>query len=165
MGEVNPIAAEAQPWHSYTVVLRERADLFQFVPDEGIRVVDVAVVNTSEELADLLEEVMRSEGWSTARGYTLDFKRGRKDVRAFFREHDPRVIVWDIAIPYDENWNLCQEIQRLPEAEERQFILTTTNIDVLQRLIGQEIPARELIGKPFDLEELCTAVRQALDRS
>jgi DNA-binding response OmpR family regulator len=124
--------------------------------------VDIAVVNTSEELADLMEEVLTSEGWSTVRGYTLDFKRGRQDLSTFLREQDPKVIVWDVAIPYEENWALYQEVRRLPVAEERQFVVTTTNVDVLNRLIGTDTAAHEIIGKPFDLEQLCTAVQRAL---
>ncbi len=124
--------------------------------------VDVAVINSSEEMAELVELVLQSEGLSTARGYTLDFKRGRQDLSAFLEQHDPRVIIWDIAIPYEENWNFCQQVQRLPAAVERQFVLTTTNVDVLHRLLGPDVAAQEIVGKPFDLEQLISAVRKAL---
>jgi DNA-binding response OmpR family regulator len=124
--------------------------------------VDVAVINTSEELAELLESVLASEGWSTARGYTLDFKRNRQDITAFLEEYDPSVILWDVAIPYEDNWAYLQEVQRLSAAQGRRFVLTTTNAEVLQRLVGHEVPALEIVGKPFDLDQICTAVEQAL---
>ncbi len=124
--------------------------------------VDVAVINTSEEMAELLELVFQSEGLSTARGYTLDFKRGREDLSSFFEKHDPRVVVWDVAIPYEENWLFCQQAQQLPAAEERHFVLTTTNVDALHQLVGSNVPAQEILGKPIDLEQLVTMVKNLL---
>jgi CheY-like chemotaxis protein len=127
----------------------------------GERLVDVAVINTSEELAELLELVLREEGWTTARGYIVDFKRERQDLAAFLATHDPRVLVWDIAIPYVENWAYYQTAQQLPAAAGRRFILTTTNVLALEQLVGGTA-ATEIIGKPFDLQQLCDSVKQAL---
>jgi DNA-binding response OmpR family regulator len=125
-------------------------------------VVDIAVINTSEELAEILEVVLQAEGWTTARGYTLDFKRGRQELAAFFASHDPRVVVWDVAVPYEENWHYCQQAQQLPAAQGRRFVLTTTNAHALARLVGAQVPAMEILGKPFDLAQLHAAVAQAL---
>jgi CheY-like chemotaxis protein len=124
--------------------------------------VDVAVVNTSEETAEVIEMTLQSEGWTTARGYTVDFKRGRKDLRAFLTEHDPRSIVWDIALPYQENWEYFLNVRTLPEAEERPFVLTTTNSRILKELVG-EVQVLEIVDKPFSLNELIAAVRRALE--
>jgi len=124
--------------------------------------IDVAVVNTAEELAEILELALQQEGLTTARGFTLDFKRGRQDLNVFFQTHEPRVVVWDVAIPYQENWHYAQAVQDLPAAQGRTFILTTTNERALRLLTG-ETEVCEIIGKPFDLQHVVEAVCAALD--
>jgi CheY-like chemotaxis protein len=126
--------------------------------------VDVAVIDTSEEAADIVEEALRSRGWSTARGYAVDFKRGRADLTTFLREHDPAVVLWDLAVPYEENWEYLQEIRGLPAARGRHFVLTSFNVAALREFIG---PAAvfEIIGKPVDLEQLSEIVEQGLEAS
>jgi DNA-binding response OmpR family regulator len=124
--------------------------------------VDVAVINSSEELAELLEFVLQEADMTTTQGFTIDFKRGRQDLSAFFEAHDPQVVVWDVAIPYEENWEYAQAMQALPAALGRTFILTTTNERALRQLTG-EAAACEIIGKPFDLDHLTQQVRSALE--
>ena len=126
--------------------------------------VDVAVINTSEETAEVIEMTLQSEGWTTARGFTVDFKRGRKDLSAFLAEHDPNVIVWDVALPYQQNWEYFQQVSKLPEAEERPVVLTTTNSHVLREIIG-DVAVLEIVDKPFSLNELISAVRRAMEGS
>src|SRR5207253_4375522 len=59
-------------------------------PGGGQVGVDIAVINSAEELAELLEMVFQQEGFTTARGYTIDFKRGRQDLETFMTTQDPR---------------------------------------------------------------------------
>jgi DNA-binding response OmpR family regulator len=126
--------------------------------------VDVAVINTSEELARVLKEVVEDEGWTATCAYCLDFKEGRSDFLAFLTAYDPAVIVWDIALPYEENWAFFQKLRQLPEVSGREIVLTTTNERVLAELAG-ETGAIEIIGKPFDLQLLATAIGNALRSS
>ena len=66
----------------------------------------VAVVNTSDEVIEMLTLVLEEEGFSVVgeRTRTVNFKREEQDLRAFLADHQPRVVVWDIAPPYEENW-------------------------------------------------------------
>ena len=121
----------------------------------------VGVFNTSVELAELLEAALTDEGYRTTALFTHEVKRGQVDLEAFFKEHDARVVIYDIAIPYEENWRLFHQILRTPAAEGRRFILTTTNKAALDELVG-ETSALEIVGKPFDLNLLLDAVRRAV---
>ena len=46
--------------------------------------------------------------------------------------------------------------------QRRQFVITTTNKPVLERLVGDN-EALEIIRKPYDLRRVVDAVRAALD--
>jgi CheY-like chemotaxis protein len=122
----------------------------------------VAVLDTSEEVAETLQGVLEDEGWTTAVAYVVDFKRGRQDFAAFLAEHDPEVIVFDIALPYAENWAYFQSLQQHPAAQGRRFVVTSTNERAVERLVGP-VPLHEILGRPFDLEAFVQAVRRALD--
>lgn len=120
-----------------------------------------AIINTSAEVADLLALVLHDEGFRTVTAYVPDLKGGKQDLGSLLRQYDTRVVVWDIALPYEENWAFFQHARTDPAAHGRRFVLTTTNKHVLEHLVGPT-GAHELIGKPFDLDELAQAVRRAL---
>ena len=122
----------------------------------------IAVINASEDVVNLLRDVLGMEGFRTAVGYVIDYRSERKDLAAFFAEHDPAVIVWDIAIPYEENWSFFNQVRAEPENRNRRFVLTTTNKRALEDLVGPT-PAFEIVGKPFDLDQFVNAVRRALE--
>jgi hypothetical protein len=122
-------------------------------------VVDIAIINISDEAAEAIEWALRSAGWTTERASPLDFKRGRLDLADFLTERDPLVLVWDVAIPFDENWAYCQAAQTTPAAEGRQFVVTTNNRRALRKMVG-DIPVLEFLATPSDLTSLCSAVRR-----
>jgi DNA-binding NtrC family response regulator len=122
----------------------------------------VAIIDTSEDIAALLKEILEDEGFRTAVAYVPDLKRGQPEPATFLLEHDPRVIVYDVAVPYEENWQFFQTIARSEAASGRRFVLTTTNKPVLESMVGPT-GAYELVGKPFDLDEIAGAVHRALD--
>jgi hypothetical protein len=124
----------------------------------------VAIINTSEEVIRLLQEVLDDEGFATAAGYVLDFKEGRADIDSFFQQHRPRACIFDIAIPYAENWDYFrnQVVARNFLAAEC-FVVTTTNKEVLTTIVGPN-PSIEMIGRPYDLDTIVQAVRNAVAR-
>lgn len=123
----------------------------------------VAIINTSEEITALLTAVFQMEGFRTVAAYVPDMKRGETDLTGFLREYQPAAVIFDIALPYEENWAYFQSIQQSESGRAAPFILTTTNKRALEGLVGPT-PAHEVIGKPYDLEQLVEAVRRAIGR-
>lgn len=121
----------------------------------------VAVVNTSEDIITFLEHMLSTEGYRTTSGYAIDFRMGREDVDDFFRQCDPPVVIWDVSLPYEENWRFFNMVRHRESAAGRKFIVTSTNKQAVRDLIGP-VPVHELIGKPYDVEEILSAVRRAL---
>ena len=78
-------------------------------------------------------------------------------------KHKPRVIVYDIAPPYENNWLLFRHIRAMPVMKDVHFVLTSTNVKHVEDLAkGNEQRIYEIVGKPFDLAEIVAAVREAL---
>lgn len=111
----------------------------------------------------MLVSIFQMEGFATASAFTLDFKRGKPDISQALRIFQPDVVVWDIAIPYPENWAYFQRARDDEAARDIPFILTTTNLRALEELVGVS-DAYELIGKPYDLDLVVAAVRAALNK-
>ncbi len=123
----------------------------------------VAVMNTSKEITVVLEEILQSEGFSTCTTYTYMLKEHKGMFDEFLKKNKPSVIVYDIAIPYEENYALFQELSQKPSVDSISFVLTTTNKKALEKLVGKT-SVHEIIGKPYDLQEIVTAVKEACGR-
>jgi hypothetical protein len=62
----------------------------------------VAVVNTNDDLVQLLREELLKAGFNVVTGHIRDIKAGLLDFSAFLSSHDPQVVVYDMAIPYED---------------------------------------------------------------
>jgi DNA-binding response OmpR family regulator len=122
----------------------------------------VAVFNTSEDTTDLLRYVLEHAGLVVVTAFTNRLRDGLLDYAAFMREHRPQVIVYDVAIPYEPNWRLFEHFRASPASEGVQFVVTTTNVAQLRRIAGGEPELHEIIGKPYDLDEVVRAVKARL---
>src|SRR4051812_39656184 len=121
----------------------------------------VAVFNTSDDVVELLRQALESAGFVVVSGHIDDIKRGVLLLSAFVAEHDPVVIVYDIAPPYDQHWRFLGHVRDQPYMEGRQFVLTSTNIRRVQEAVGQLDPIFEIVGKSEDLRPIVDAVKQA----
>ncbi len=121
----------------------------------------VAVINSNEDIVESIRLILGDAGFITIGAHLVDFKKGRQDLVAFLQEHNPKVIVLDIAPPYEENWHFFQLLKNSQEVSGRHFVLTTTNKKILEGLVGKT-PTIELVGKPFDLDEIVKAVQKMM---
>jgi CheY-like chemotaxis protein len=122
----------------------------------------VAIFNSSEDVIQVLRQSLEAEGFPTVTAHVPDIKSGKEDLLAFLDHHDPAVIVYDVSVPYQENWTFLQLIRDTEAAGRRAFIVTTTNKRALEEIVGPT-NTTELIGKPYDLEVIVRAVHQALE--
>ena len=123
----------------------------------------VAIINSSEEIIETLQLLLDEAGYHTVGAHVLDFKKGKRDFVAFCQEQNPQVILFDIAPPYEENWKFLQLLRDTKEVEGRTLIMTTTNKVRLEQLVGPT-DALEIVGKPFDLDEIVRSVKTTLHR-
>lgn len=121
----------------------------------------VAIINTSIELIEALSYAMQQVGYDTVTVTVYELKHKLKTLHDVFKIKRPHVIVYDVALPYQENWNFLQNMKGANEIEDAHVIITTTNKKALETLIGHKTQAFEItgvVGKPFDLDDILHAV-------
>jgi DNA-binding NtrC family response regulator len=123
--------------------------------------IPIAVINSSEDTVDMLRTCLQQEGFtSVVTTHVTDIKRGREDIIGFLATHDPQVLVYDVSIPYEENWNFLRLLMTSDEMDGRRVVITTTNKKVLESFVGKT-DAIEIHGKPYDLQAIVESVQAA----
>jgi CheY-like chemotaxis protein len=123
----------------------------------------IAVINSNEDTTDMLRETLQQAGFiSVVVGHVTEIKRGQADFLALLASADPAVFVWDIGIPYAENWRFAHMLMDLEQMKGRRVVLTTTNKRSLESLVGPT-ETMEIVGKPYDLEQIVQAVKRAVE--
>ena len=122
----------------------------------------VAVFNSSEDTTDMLRTALERGGHTVVTAFTHALRDGKTDLEALMRQHRPQVVVYDIALPYESNWRLCEHIRSSPACEGVAFVLTTTNVSQVVGIVGRDEQVLEIVGKPYDLGLLIDRVNNAI---
>jgi CheY-like chemotaxis protein len=120
-----------------------------------------AVFNTSPDTVDMLRFVLEHAGFVVVSAFTWELREAQVDAAAFIAEHRPDVIVYDIALPYEANWRLFRHLQSILPVEPHRYVLTTTNVRQVQQVAGDQEQIFEIVGKPYDLEQVVRAAQRA----
>ena len=72
------------------------------------------------------------------------------------------MIVYDIAVPYEDNWTFFQTLRKLPESQQRRFIVTTVNKRAMEDRVGPTEAIEIVGGRSQDLDPTLDAIKKAL---
>ena len=120
----------------------------------------VAIINTSPDTVGMLTDLMERAGFIVVSLYTHEIRNGSVDLEAFLRTHQPRVVVYDIAPPYERNWQFLQHLRTTALAG-YQFVLTTTNPARVEPLVKGDERVYEVVDNAGTLDEILRATREA----
>jgi CheY-like chemotaxis protein len=121
----------------------------------------VAILNSNDDLVELLRHVLEQAGFITVTGHIDEVRRGELDLVNFVKQHNPSVIVYDLVPPYDRSWNYLHLLRDSEPLRGRPFVLTSVNAMRAKEVVGESELVYEIVGKPFDLDKVVTAVREA----
>lgn len=136
----------------------------QTTPTPAKRV--VALFNASDDTVDMVQRMLGASGFSCLVGcHFADLKRGIIDFARYLSRHEPDVVIFDISPPYKENWEFFKTLRDGTAMAGRGLVLTTTNKDRLDETVGEDSQAFEIVGKPYDLDQIKVAIHASLKRT
>jgi DNA-binding response OmpR family regulator len=123
---------------------------------EGI----VALFNASDDTIDMIQALLTQAGGAQTLVWChfADLKKGVVDFKKYLNKHNPEVVIFDISPPYDENWQFFKTMRDAEVMRGRGSVLTTTNKNRLDEVLGTDSRALEVVGKVKDLREIQAAI-------
>src|SRR6476660_5828099 len=94
-----------------------------------------AIFNTSPDLVDVVRRAFEPAGIVVVSVLTYQIREAAIDLENFLKQHNPDVIVYDIAPPYDANWQLFRHIRSLDSIKDRKVVLTSMSARLAERPI------------------------------
>ena len=121
----------------------------------------VAVINSNDDVVEMLRLSFEQAGFIVVSAHADAIKRGATNLTDFVRAHKPNVIVFDLVPPYDRSYRFVEHLRKIGVMKGCQFVLTSTNLNRAHELSGTCEEVYEVVGKPYDLEQITRAVKEA----
>ena len=126
----------------------------------------VALFNASDDTMEMVRRMLDASGFDCLVGcHFSDLKKGVTDFARFVGTHQPEVLIFDISPPYRENWAFFKRLREDRAMDGRGLVLTTTNKARLDETAGTDSKALEIVGKPYDLDQIKAAIHIALKQA
>lgn len=116
----------------------------------------ILVIDDDVELASLLDEFLRREGFEPDFAYD-----GLKGVEAALRENYALVVL-DVMLPGIDGFEV---LRRLRQSSRLPVVMLTARGEDVDRIVGLELGADDYLAKPFNPRELAARIRAVLRRT
>lgn len=111
---------------------------------------DILVIEDNEELAGLLKDFLKAEG------YTVHLAHTGEEGITFFRTQGAKIIVLDIMLPGLDGFGVCQQIR---ETSNVPVLIVSAKIEKEDKLSGLLLGADDYIEKPYDIDILLAKIQ------
>ena len=121
----------------------------------------VALFNASDDTVDMVQNLLTASGGNQTLIWChfADLKKGIVDFDKYLSKHNPEVVIFDLSPPYDENWRFFKTMRDAKTMHGRGVVLTTTNKNRLDEVLGEDSHALEVVGRPKDLRDIDAAIK------
>lgn len=116
----------------------------------------ILVVEDQEDVAQLIEVVLETEG------YTVAIAKTGPDGLRLSREWNPDLILMDIMLPGVDGGTLISRLRREPETANLPIVAMSASRTLRDR--SNELEADALLPKPFNIDALLVQVQFLLDK-
>jgi DNA-binding response OmpR family regulator len=122
----------------------------------------VALFNASDDTVDMIQKILTTSDDVQTLVYVhfADLKKGIVNFSKYVGKHNPEVVIFDISPPYDENWEFFKTMRDSDTMRGRGCVLTTTNKNRLDEILGSDSHALEVVGKPKDLRLITAEIKE-----
>jgi DNA-binding NarL/FixJ family response regulator len=121
----------------------------------------VAIFNSNDDVVEMLRFAIERAGMVVVSRNIDAIRRGQQRLADFVEEHDPSVILYDLVPPYDRSWRFLEHLRDTPSMRGRRFVITSTNAERANAIIGGAEHVLEIVGKPYDIDAVVSAVEAA----
>jgi len=125
----------------------------------------VALFNSSDDLIEMIRYMLELKGFLVASAHINDLRRGNFDLEAFVRQNQPVAVIYDLVPPFDRQWAFMDHLRQNSALRGIPFVLTSTNPALAQELASRNEPVLQVVGRPFEFEQLLAAVQHGLSGS
>jgi len=116
-------------------------------------------INTTPDAIDLVKDVLEQAGFLVVSTFTWAVQNGTVNLEAMLRTHRPKVVLYDLAPPYERNWAFFLHLRETILKDVR-FVLTSVNVREVEKLVGRDERVYEIVGKPHDLDLIVRATKE-----
>lgn len=122
----------------------------------------IALFNASDDTVDMVRTLLADAGKNQSLIWYrfADLKKGIIDFESYITRYQPEVVIVDLSPPYDENWVFFKTMRDSPAMEARGIVLTTTNKNRLDEVLGEDSRALEVVGRTRDLRAIADAIQE-----
>jgi DNA-binding response OmpR family regulator len=126
----------------------------------------VVLINASDDTVEMVRRMLDVNGiCCLTTCHFSDLRKGIIDFDEYLINNDPAVVIFDISPPYMENWKFFKSMRDSEAMKARGIVLTTTNKMRLDEIVGDDSHAIEVVGKPYDLQQISDAIENAVLKS
>lgn len=119
----------------------------------------VGIVESDPESMKVLCMTVEMAGFTPVTETLMEVKENTQSFADFIKTYHPRLVLFDIPVPYSSNALLVKTLQeKYPEVRSTLLILTTTNPEIVKKIFAPE--RIEVMGKPFDVENTIHIIQE-----
>lgn len=116
---------------------------------------DILIVEDDKELADLLTDFLRNEG------YTVSSADSGERAVQLFEKYGARLVMLDINLPDVNGFAVCSKLR---ENADTPILIVSARTDKEDKLSGFDLGADDYIEKPYDIDILIAKIRGIFKR-
>lgn len=116
----------------------------------------IAIVDDDPLIRELLQTVLKKEGYETA-----PYGTGAS-FRAEMKQTAPDLVILDLTLPDEDGLAICRDLR---SSSSTPVIILTSRSEEIERVIGLEMGADDYLSKPVFLRELLARIKRVLGRN